>query len=75
MKKNESSRLSIFLRIFGVISTLLSIYAGFQTFLFFEGSVAGTTLDFYHSVGIFFIGIGFFSGSFLWGLASLVDKN
>jgi len=75
MKNNKPSRLSIFLKILSVISTLICIYAGLQTFLLFEGSVPGTMLDFFHLVGLFFIGIGIFLGSFLWGLAALVDKG
>ena len=75
MKANENTRLSKFLRIFGIVSSLICIYAGLQTFFFFEGSVPGTALDFYHSAGIFFIGIGLFVGSFLWGISALIDKN
>jgi hypothetical protein len=75
MDNNKLLRLSNFLKLFGLISAFICIYAGLQTFLFFEGSVPGATLDFYRSVGLFFIGFGLFIGSLLWGIAFIVDRT
>jgi hypothetical protein len=63
------------LKLLGLIAGSIFIYSGVQTYLFFEGSVPKTTLDFYHSVGLFFIGFGLFTASFLWAISKILDKN
>ena len=74
MNKSDNLRVSLVLKLFGLISTLICIFAGLQTYFFFEGSVPSTTLEFYHSVGLFFIGIGLFISPVLWSLSTLIDK-
>jgi hypothetical protein len=63
------------LKILGILSSLLCFISGLRTFLIFEGSVPSATLDFYHSVGIFFIAVGLFIGPLLWGLSNQINNK
>ena len=73
MNRNKMLSFPRILKLFGLIAGSICIYSGFQTYLFFEGSVPGATLDYYHSVGLFFIGNGLFIGSLLWSISIIIE--
>ena len=76
MVKMNNTKLSLLLKIFGILSTLICLYAGIQPFFFHQFvEIHATTLDFYRAVGTFFIGSSFFFGPLLWGIADLINKK
>lgn len=62
------------LYIIGFFSSFICIIAGLNMITI--RSIAGNTIMeiYYHSVGIFVIGIGLFVGSLLWGISYLIGK-
>jgi len=60
--------------IFAIISFIIFIIAGIWMFLI-SAAVDSIMLEFYHSFGLFVIGIGFFIGPLLYGIGVLVDKK
>ena len=63
------------LKLLGIVSSLFCFISGVRIFLIFEGSVPSATLDFYHSVGLFFIAVGLFIGPLLWDLSNLISNK
>ena len=73
-EENYGRGVRTILHIIGFFSSFICIIAGLNMITI--RSVAGNTIMeiYYHSVGIFVIGIGLFVGSLLWGISYLIGK-
>lgn len=73
--RNYGIGMQIILFFAGLFSSTICIIAGIDMILI--RSVAGNSVAeaYYHSVGIFVIGIGIFAGALLWGIAYLIRKK
>lgn len=72
--KTRPTHMGTLLRTCGVLSTIICLLAGLNM-LTIQAEITTIMLAYYHSVGIFVIGIGLFVGPFLWGVAYLIDKK
>ena len=72
-----------FIRVLGVISGLICIIAGIWLLLIYSDAnniyfaflESLEHLQYYHAIGLFFIGIGLFVIMLSWGISHLIDKK
>ena len=74
-KSKKYTNIGIVLRVFGVLSAIICLAAGLQMTTL--ESVSGNSVAefYYHSVGVFVIGLAIFIGPFLWGFGCLIDNK
>jgi len=78
-EKNRGSTMQIVLGIVGIIILIICLIAGYNMMLIQSlvptNAVNTIPREFYNAFSIFVIGIGFFAGFSLWGIAYLIHNK